>query len=60
MKKYKSQGKVVDVSVNSKEENSLEFFLDFVQEFGLCTTYRVNKLEETCAFLLSSFSTLNP
>ncbi len=32
MKKYKSQGKAVEVIVNSKEEN---FCLDFVQEFGL-------------------------
>jgi hypothetical protein len=33
-KKEKSQGKAVEVTVNSKEEN---FCLDFVQEFGLCT-----------------------
>jgi hypothetical protein len=32
LKKYKSQCKAVDVTLNSKEEN---FFLDFVQEFGL-------------------------
>jgi hypothetical protein len=36
-KKYKSQGKAVQVTVNSKEENSLDFCLDFVQEFGLNT-----------------------
>ncbi len=33
LKKDKSQGKAVDVTVNSKEENS--FCLDFVQEFHL-------------------------
>ncbi len=31
LKKLKSQGKVVEVTVN----NSSDFFLDFVQEFGL-------------------------
>jgi hypothetical protein len=35
LKKYKSQGKAVEVTVNSKEENSEEYCLDFVQEFGL-------------------------
>ena len=35
MKKYKSQGKAVKVAVNSKEENSEDFRLDFVPEFGL-------------------------
>jgi hypothetical protein len=34
-KKYKSQGKAVEVTVNSKEKNSSDFCLDFVQEFGL-------------------------
>jgi hypothetical protein len=37
LKKYKSQGKAVDVNVSSKEENSEDFCLDFVQEFGLCS-----------------------
>jgi hypothetical protein len=37
LKKYKSQGKAVEVTVNSKEENSYNFCLDYVQEFGLCT-----------------------
>jgi hypothetical protein len=35
LKKCKSQGKAVEVTVNSKEENSYDFCLDFVQEFGL-------------------------
>ncbi len=35
MKKSKSQGKAVKVTVNSKEKNSKDFCLDFVQEFGL-------------------------
>jgi hypothetical protein len=36
LKKYKSQSKaVVEVTVNSKEENSSDFRLNFVQEFGL-------------------------
>ncbi len=30
LKKYKSQGKAVEVTVNSKEENSEDFCLDFV------------------------------
>jgi hypothetical protein len=34
LKKYKAQGKAVEVTVNSKEENSEDFCLDFVQEFG--------------------------
>jgi hypothetical protein len=37
LKKYKSQGKTVEVTVNSKEENSKDFCLDFVREFGLWT-----------------------
>jgi hypothetical protein len=32
----KSQGKAVEVTVNSKEENSEDFCLDFFQEFDLC------------------------
>ncbi len=39
LKKYKSQGKTVEVTVNCKKENSEDFedfCLDFVQEFGLC------------------------
>ncbi len=35
LKKSKSQGKVVEVTVNSKEENYWDFCLDFVQEFVL-------------------------
>ena len=35
MKIKKSQGKAVEVTVNSKEENSQDFCLDFVQEFTL-------------------------
>ncbi len=35
LKKYKSLGKVVRVTVNSMEEISYDFCLDFVQEFGL-------------------------
>ncbi len=31
------EGKTLEVTVNSKEENSADFFLDFVQEFGLST-----------------------
>ncbi len=37
LKKQKSQGKTVEVTVNSKEEN---FGLNFVQEFGFSTVYR--------------------
>jgi len=37
LKKYKSQGKAVEsveVTVNIMEENSYDFCLDFIQEFG--------------------------
>jgi hypothetical protein len=34
LNKYKSHGKAVEVTVNSKEENSYDFCLDLVQEFG--------------------------
>ncbi len=30
-----SQGKALEMTVNCKEENSEDFCLDFVQEFGL-------------------------
>ncbi len=30
------QGKAVEVTVNSKEENSKDFCLDFLREFGIC------------------------
>ncbi len=36
LEKYKSQGKAEELTVNSKEENSYNFCMDFVQEFGLC------------------------
>ncbi len=35
LKKYNSQGKAVEVTVNSKEENSKEFCLEFDQEISL-------------------------
>jgi hypothetical protein len=35
LKKYKSQSKAVEVTLNSKDENSEGFCLDFVLEFGL-------------------------
>jgi hypothetical protein len=35
LKKQKFHGKAVEVTVNNKEENSEDFCLDFVQEFGL-------------------------
>ncbi len=38
MKKKKSQGKAVGMTVNSKEEN---FCLDFVQEFGLRNGFKL-------------------
>jgi hypothetical protein len=34
LKKWKSEGKAVKVTMNSKEENSQDFCLDFVQEFS--------------------------
>jgi hypothetical protein len=48
--------------VNSNEKNSLDFCLDFVQEFGLCTTvYRLystveNAIELEMATFLRTFS----
>jgi hypothetical protein len=30
-----AKGKAVEVTVNSREENSKEFGMDFVQEFGI-------------------------
>ncbi len=42
LRKCKSQGKAVEVTANSKEENSYVFCLDFVQEFGLCMRQRQN------------------
>jgi len=35
LKKYKSQNTAIEVTMNSKEENSKDFCLDFVQEFGV-------------------------
>jgi hypothetical protein len=35
LKKYKPEGKAVEVTPNNREENSKDFCLDFVQEFGL-------------------------
>ncbi len=35
-KKQKSQGRAVELTVNSKEENCYNFYMDFGQEFGLC------------------------
>jgi hypothetical protein len=39
LKKKKSQGKAVEATLNSKEENSSDICLDFVQEFGLCILF---------------------
>jgi hypothetical protein len=41
--------KPVEVTVNTKEENSLDFYLDFGQEFGL--TKQINGLHTTGNFL---------
>ncbi len=35
LRKQKSQGNAVEVTVNSKEEICEDFCLDFVEEFGL-------------------------
>jgi hypothetical protein len=40
--KYKSQGKAVEMTVNSKEENSSDFCLDFFPEFGI---QRINSIK---------------
>ncbi len=44
LKKQKSQGKAVEMTVNSKKENSLDFCLDFVQEFGVRCPFQVPPL----------------
>ena len=46
----KSQGKAVEVNVNSKEENSKDFCLDFVQEFGLSSHFLLNWFVEFATF----------
>ncbi len=33
MKEYKSQGKAVEIIVDSKEEDPSDFYLDFTQQF---------------------------
>ncbi len=43
-KKLKSQGKAVEVILNSKEKNSEDFYLDFVQEFGLSSLVRKERV----------------
>jgi hypothetical protein len=42
VKNYKYHDKAVEVTVNSKEENSQDFCLIFGQEFGLCTHLLAN------------------
>jgi hypothetical protein len=44
LKKEKFQGKNVEMTVNSKEENSLDFRLDFVQEFSVRCPFQVSPL----------------
>jgi hypothetical protein len=46
LKKYKSPGKAVAVTVSSKEENSSDFCLDFVQEFDLSISRRPKVVQE--------------
>ncbi len=53
MEKYTSQGKPIEVTVNSKEENSQDFCLDFVQEFGLCN--KVSRQRESKKALAFTF-----
>ncbi len=55
LKKYKSQGKAVEVTVNRKEENSEDFCLDFVQEFGLNSTLLISPLPPTLWLSIWSF-----
>jgi hypothetical protein len=52
LKKYTSQCKAVEVTVNNKEENSSDFFLDFVLEFDLCTKNE-GPLEHTVTLTLT-------
>ncbi len=44
LKKQKFQGKAVEVTVNNKKENSEDFYLEFVQEFGLILTFTPDTL----------------
>ncbi len=66
LKIWKSQDKAVEVTVNSKEENSEDFCLDFIQEFGLlilvisstsCQLQMQRQLTVACSwtFLLKPF-----
>jgi hypothetical protein len=43
LKKYKYQGKAAVVTVNSKEETSHDFWLDFFQEFNLGTKKKMEQ-----------------
>jgi hypothetical protein len=51
LKKEKPQGKPVELTVNTKEENSYYFYLDFGQEFGL--TKQINGLHINWKFFKS-------
>jgi hypothetical protein len=50
LENYKSQGKAVGLTLNSKEENSSDFCLDFFQEFGLWTVQQYFKLLSYSSF----------
>jgi hypothetical protein len=55
LKKYKSQGKAVEVTVSNKDENSSDFCLDFFQELGL---WYVDKCKINCSIMLGCGSPL--
>jgi hypothetical protein len=51
LKKNKSQGKTVEVTVSSTEDNSETFCLDFVQEFGLRSISDPDPLRSTWSYI---------
>jgi hypothetical protein len=53
LKKYKFQGKAVEATVSSKEQNTQDFCLNFVQEFGLC---KEEKLVKKSDFIYQAYS----
>jgi len=47
LKQHKSQGKAVEVTLNSKEENPKTFFWISSKIFGLCTGYYTTLIDMT-------------
>jgi hypothetical protein len=50
--KWKSQGKTAEVTVNSKEEQNLEFCLAFDRELGLCTSLKITSIRNSIIIII--------